>query len=168
MFGQDSLSQKTTSIGKFSKPLCFKITTSIHGTSINKCSDGINLLPRSKGLVEHRGASRIANSTASGESQTGSVLNSGVAPGHGYGETWILVLARLIAVPPITEAGIADGLGGQAHVVVEELSPLHQHVGAVFIHGHMVSRHQEGGDQARTWKMVTIVHSRGIPTCQLK
>lgn len=93
------------------------------------------------------------------------MLNSGVAPGHGNGETWILVLARLIAVPPITEAGIADRLRGQAHVVVEELSPLHQHVGAVFIHGHMVSRHQEGGDQARTWKMVAIVHSRGIPTC---
>lgn len=92
------------------------------------------------------------------------MLNSCITPWNPDGKTWILVLTGFVAEAAITKTSIADRLRGEAHVVVQKLAPLHQHVGTVFIHCHMVSGHQEGRHQSGTWEMVAIVHSGSIPS----
>lgn len=92
------------------------------------------------------------------------MLNSCITPWNPDRKTWILVLTGFVAEAAITKTSIADRLRGEAHVVVQKLAPLHQHVGTVFIHCHMVSGHQEGRHQSGTWEMVAIVYSGSIPS----
>ena len=90
-------------------------------------------------------------------------MNSLVAVRHRDREAGVGVLARLVALCPVTEPREADGLGSEVKVMVHELAPLHQHVCVEVVIGDVGGRHEEGGDEARAGKVKAVVEFATVP-----
>ena len=56
-----------------------------------------------------------------------------------------MVLTSVLTLHPITEASPTQTGHGEVHIVVQELAPLHQHVGVVFVQGDFISGHDSLG-----------------------
>ena len=80
------------------------------------------------GTKEYRRSSRTAYGTRAGELHTTVFLDARVALGNLYRKARIVIFTSSRAVGSIVESGKTKTCNSETHIVVQELSPLHQHM----------------------------------------
>lgn len=85
---------------------------------------------------------------------------------HGNGEARRRpTVTRLVAKPPVAEPRVADRRRYKVEVVVDELTPLHEHVGVEVVGGDAGGGDEAHGDGARAGKACAVVEAVWVPAC---
>jgi len=93
--------------------------------------------------------------------------NARVVGADRYRETRTARVARLVTVPTVAEAGVCDRRRHEVDVVVDELSPLHQHVTVRVVGRHSRRRQNTDGHRASARQTHAVVQPSYIPPCSV-
>lgn len=139
----------------------------IHLWGINVGRELIELLSRMESVEKYRSRARSANCATSDEIHASSVFYARVIVRHFHGEARFWEGAGFFTVQALPTFG-----GGRwksmVQIMVEKLTPLHDHVSYLIVCCDIVCAHNGGGNQTCRWFWMTIVSLVFIPTFRVK
>jgi len=103
--------------------------------------------------------------TGANESDASAPANARVVGTDWYWEARTARVTRLITVSTVTEPSVSDRRRHEVDVVVDELSPLHQHVTVLVVRRHSRRRQHTQRYGAGTWQSHPVIQSVSVPAC---